>query len=144
MNERALPRWIARSPVAHLATVDGTRPHLVPVVFCVVDDAIYIPIDGKPKSGNRLRRLENIERNPAVSLLVDIYADDWSKLRWLRVDGEAQPVPTSEPVAAALRAKYPQYEATPLGTSAIRITVRHVRSWRADSANDVSAGARDC
>ncbi|MDE0349065.1 MAG: TIGR03668 family PPOX class F420-dependent oxidoreductase [Gammaproteobacteria bacterium] len=127
----ALPRWAARAPVARLATVDGTRPHIVPVVFCVCDGALFVPVDGKPKSGRKLRRVENIERNPAVSLLIDEYQDDWTRLRWLRADGTAAGVPTSAPVRAALQAKYPQYRETPVGSRAIRIAVTRVRSWSA-------------
>ena len=131
-----MPTWAAQSPVAHLATVGDPHPHIVPVVFCEVAGAIYVPIDGKPKSGRRLQRLANIERNPAVCLLVDIYADDWSKLRWLRVDGEACLTETTETVAGALHAKYPQYARTAVGTEAIRITLQRVRTWRADGGAD--------
>ena len=127
-----LPPWAAQCPVARLATFGDSYPHVVPVVFVEVDGAIYVPIDGKPKSGRRLQRLLNIERNPAVCLLVDVYADDWSQLRWLRIDGEARETATSDAVAAAFRAKYPQYADTPLGTRAIRIDSRRVRGWRGD------------
>ena len=140
----ALPPWAVRSPVAHLATVDGAKPHIVPVVFCEVDGVLYVPIDGKPKSGRPLRRLANIERNPAVALLIDVYADDWSQLRWLRVDGDAGVVATTAAVEAALKAKYAQYETTAVGTSAIRVTVRQVRSWQAKSGKNVSATPPDC
>lgn len=126
-----LPSWAARAPVARLATVDGTRPHIVPVVFCVCDGALFVPVDGKPKSGRKLRRIENIERNPAVSLLIDEYDDDWTRLRWLRADGTAAGVSTSATVRAALQAKYPQYLDTPVGSRAIRIEVARLRAWSA-------------
>ena len=130
--------------MAHLATVGRTHPHIVPVVFCEVRGAIYVPIDGKPKSGRRLQRLVNIERDAAVCLLVDVYADDWSQLRWVRVDGRAEQTPNTGAVAAAMRAKYPQYGTTTLGTSAIRITVDRIRSWRSASGSDLSADPRGC
>ena len=139
-----MPAWAARSPVAYLATRGESHPHIVPVVFCEVDGAIYVPIDGKPKSGRRLKRLANIERDPAVCLLADVYDDDWSQLRWVRVDGRADEVPTTDVVAAALRAKYPQYATTPLGNSAIRITVARVRSWRSQPGSELSADPRGC
>lgn len=133
-----LPAWASAAPVAHLATVAGSgadaRPHLVPVVFCVADEAIYVPIDGKPKRSGRLQRVANIEANPAVSLLIDEYDEDWSKLRWLRIDGAAKLVDTTAPIAAALRRKYPQYGETAIGTVAIRIAARDVSSWAASAA----------
>ena len=127
-----MPTWAAAQPVARLATVGDPYPHLVPVVFCEVDRMVYVPVDGKPKSQRRLQRLVNIERNPHVCLLVDVYAEDWSQLRWLRIDGEARVVPTAESVAAALRTKYPQYADTAVGTEAVRIAATRVRSWSAD------------
>ena len=132
MTRPVLPPWAASRPVARLATTTERYPHIVPVVFCEADGAIYIPIDGKPKSGRRLQRLHNIERDPAASLLVDVYADDWRQLRWLRLDGEARTVEMPTSVATAFRAKYPQYGDTALGTSAIRLTVQRSRSWQAE------------
>jgi len=114
-----------------LATVDGTRPHIVPVVFCVHDGAFYIPVDAKPKSSTRLQRLRNIDRNPAVALLVDEYDDDWSRLRWARIDGHAEVVAPDPVVRRTFESKYPQYEHIDVGNEAIRVTIRRVRSWSA-------------
>ena len=125
------PDWALNSVQARLATVDGERPHLVPVVFCEMDGALVIPVDGKPKSGTRLKRLRNIERNPAVAILVDRYSDDWSQLCWTRIDGRAEIVATDDRIRAALRAKYPQYEHVEIGTTAIRVSVEGVVSWSA-------------
>lgn len=126
-----LPPWAARQPVARLATSDGTQPHIVPVVFCEFHGALYIPIDGKRKSGRPLKRLANIERNPAVSLLIDEYRDDWSRLRWLRIDGNADIVAATPELAAALTAKYPQYQRVKVGASAIRIVASKCQTWAA-------------
>ena len=124
-----LPPWATRHPVARLATSDGAQPHIMPVVFCEFHGTLYIPIDGKRKSGRPLKRLANIERNPAVSLLIDEYRDDWSRLRWLRIDGSAEIVATTPELAAALTAKYPQYQHVEVGASAIRIVVRKQQTW---------------
>ncbi|MCY3839514.1 MAG: TIGR03668 family PPOX class F420-dependent oxidoreductase [Gammaproteobacteria bacterium] len=126
------PEWALKSAVARLATVDAARPHLVPVVFCELDGALFIPVDGKPKSGTRLKRLRNIERNPAVAILIDRYSEDWSDLCWSRIDGRADIVATDDRIRAALRAKYPQYEHVEIGTTAIRVTIEDVVSWSAE------------
>ena len=126
-----LPPWAALHPVARLATSDGAQPHIVPVVFCEFQGALCIPIDGKRKSGRPLKRIANIERNPAVSLLIDEYRDDWSRLRWLRIDGNAEIVPTTPELAAALIAKYPQYQRVQVGTTAIRILPGKCQTWAA-------------
>ena len=63
--------------------------------------------------------MRHLRANPAASLLLDDYAEDWSRLWWLRVDATARVVepatlaadPEVAAVVAALRAKYPQYRA---------------------------------
>ncbi len=122
-----------RSPIARLATItpDGV-PHLVPVVFAVHGDVIYTAVDAKPKTTQRLRRLTNIESNPHVSLLVDHYADDWTQLWWVRVDGVAAIHRDGAVLHTGhrrLRAKYPQYQTVPLDGPVIAVTVARWSSW---------------
>ncbi|KKC05058.1 TIGR03668 family PPOX class F420-dependent oxidoreductase [Mycobacterium nebraskense] len=127
-----------RSPVARLATItpDGL-PHLVPVVFAVAldsPDVIYTAVDAKPKTTRRLRRLANIEKTPQVSLLVDHYAEDWTRLWWVRVDGAATIHTDGAVMESAyrlLRTKYPQYQSVPLDGPVIAIAVRRWSSWHA-------------
>jgi PPOX class probable F420-dependent enzyme len=129
-----------RSPVARLATssADG-KPHLVPVVFAVEKDptapgTVYTAIDAKPKSTQRLRRLANIAGNARVSLLVDHYADDWTQLWWVRVDGTASIHSDGAALQTGyrlLRAKYPQYQSVSLNGPVIAITVHRWSSWHA-------------
>ena len=53
-------------------------------------DVLWSAVDAKPKSTRRLARLTNITGNPAVSVLVDHYQEDWSALWWVRADGTAE------------------------------------------------------
>jgi PPOX class probable F420-dependent enzyme len=135
--DRLLDRW----PVARLATLtpDG-RPHQVPIVFARVQERIWSPIDAKPKSSSEMARVQHLRANPAASLLLDEYAEDWSRLWWLRVDATARVVeadtPDAAPLAAAavaaLRAKYPQYQQVEvLREPAVLIELAPVRiaSW---------------
>ena len=123
------------SPVARLATVDASgRPHLVPCCFAAVGDVAYSVVDHKPKRTTALRRLDNIAVNPAVCLLVDHYADDWSTLWWARFDGTARLLtagPEYESALAALCAKYPQYRATPPSGTVIALDISACRTWSA-------------
>lgn len=122
-----------QSPVARLATTTpGGLPHLVPVVFAVHGDVIYTAVDAKPKTTQRLRRLANIESNPQVTLLVDHYADDWTQLWWVRVDGAAaihRDGAVLHTGLRLLRAKYPQYQSVPLNGPVIAVTVGRWSSW---------------
>ncbi|HSU73439.1 MAG TPA: TIGR03668 family PPOX class F420-dependent oxidoreductase [Terrabacter sp.] len=138
MDDDAVLRFAA-ARVASLATVrpDG-RPHLVPVVFAVVPgvdgDVVWSAVDDKRKSTRALRRLANVEANPAVSLLVDHYEDDWSRLWWVRADGVATVVRVGEPGADAaldaLAAKYPQYAASRPAGPLLRVEVTRWSGWR--------------
>jgi PPOX class probable F420-dependent enzyme len=130
-----MPQRFTAAPVARLATVtaDGT-PHLVPVVFAADGDAIYTAVDGKPKSTQRLRRLANIAANAHVSLLVDHYDADWTRLWWIRADGVAS-VHQGDAAAATgrilLRSKYPQYQSVSLDGPVIVVQVTHWTAWEA-------------
>lgn len=127
--------WFARSPVARLATVSAQGvPHLVPVVFALHSGVVYTAVDAKPKTTRRLRRLTNIETNPAVSLLVDHYDDDWTRLWWVRADGTAAIARDGESLDTGfrlLRAKYPQYQSVSLDGPVIAVTVCRWSSWHA-------------
>lgn len=123
---------IASERVGHLATIrpDG-GPHLVPMVFALVDDAIVTAVDWKPKKG-RLQRLANIEANPAISFLVHHYSDDWDDLWWVRVDGMATihtQGPTWQRAIDALREKYHQYRERPPEGAVIWIQPEQVSFW---------------
>jgi PPOX class probable F420-dependent enzyme len=129
---------LAGARVARLATADASgRPHVVPVTFAIDSargagdgDRAYIAVDHKPKTTTNLKRLRNIQENPAVSLLADYYAEDWTALWWARVDGRAIVMPAgaaeSEWPLDLLAAKYPQYqERRPDGP----VIVIHVERW---------------
>jgi PPOX class probable F420-dependent enzyme len=121
--------------VATLATVSANgRPHLVPVVFALDGIDVVTAVDGKPKKGTVLARIENIVRDSRVTLLAHFYEEDWSKLWWVRVDGRASLEEKGEAFARALnslRDRYPQYESVDLTGPVIRITVESTTTWEA-------------
>ena len=125
---------------AVLATIapDG-HPRLVPICFVVAGEPpiLYTPIDDKPKRTDdpfALARVRDIQADPRVTILVDRWDEDWTRLAWLRWEGRASLL---EPgagqhaaVVAALRARYSQYathrlEQHPL----IRVTFDRVTDW---------------
>ena len=127
---------LAGSPVARLATLraDGT-PRLVPITFVLLGDVVCSAVDDvKPKRSTRLARLDDVRRDPRVALVADHYADDWSTLWWVRVDGTAE-VHESGPLRAdaleALIAKYPQYAAAPPAGPVLVITPERWSGWTA-------------
>lgn len=125
-------RFLLRRRVGHLATADGNgMPHVVPACFALGAEALYTPIDEKPKSGRALKRLTNLAANPRASFLADRYDEDWSRLGWVRIDGKAEVIERGAEFNEALRllaARYPQYAAMRLAC-VIAIRIAQTRSW---------------
>jgi PPOX class probable F420-dependent enzyme len=126
---------VADAPVARLATIDPDgRPHLVPIVFALAGETLYTAVDSKPKRSRRLRRIENARERPDVSVLVDEYEDDWSRLWWVRLRGRARVLESGEEAERALellREKYVQYRRTPPGLPVLAVDVEEWRGWEA-------------
>jgi PPOX class probable F420-dependent enzyme len=131
MEQAEMRERVAAARVGRLATLDAEgRPHLVPICFALDGDTLYSAVDEKPKRSRRLKRLANIRGNRRVSVLVDEYDDDWSRLWWVRVDGKAEVLedgPELERALALLGAKYEQYRAAPPLGPAI---VFHIEIWK--------------
>jgi PPOX class probable F420-dependent enzyme len=139
--DAGLRRRIGQARVGHLATSDGVTPALVPVCFVLLGETVYHAIDGKPKSTqpSQLRRVKNLRANPRAALLVDHYVEDWPRLWYVLLRGEARLVdkgPEQRRAIVALRKKYPQYRTTvplPADALVIALDVRRLWHWRASS-----------
>ncbi len=124
--------------VARLATIreDG-KPHVVPVVYAYDGALVFIALDEKPKrvAPMQLQRVRNVATNPNVSLIMDDYDDDWTRLAWVRLDGVAEILQSGNLHATALallREKYEQYRAMSLEARPImQITVKLRTHWEA-------------
>ena len=123
--------------VGRLATADGAgRPLVVPVCFAFDGEALYSAVDDKPKRTRELRRLRNVAENPQVSLVVDEWHEDWSRLRWVMVEGSADVLRAGTDFDRAidlLREKYPQYRAMDLrtGGAVLRLRAQRLLALRA-------------
>lgn len=137
----APPAWalafLREARVGRLATADTAgRPLVVPVCFVVDGETLYSAVDDKPKRTRELRRLRNVAENPHVSLVVDEWSEDWSRLCWVIVEGRADVLRTGSEFSRALEglaAKYPQYRAMDLRTDGAVLRVRpdRILAWRA-------------
>ncbi len=134
----AAAAFVAAGRVARLGTVDAQgQPLVVPVCYAFDGRAWYSAIDGKPKrgTGRPLRRIRNIAENPRVSVLIDHYEEDWSRLRFVLLQGTATTLsggPEHGRAVELLRAKYPQYATVPIGSPeqvVIRVTPESVVEW---------------
>ncbi len=124
---------LALAQVARMATIGpGGQPHVVPVCFALEGGIVYFAVDAKPKRTTDLKRLRNIESNPAVSMLVDHYEQDWSRLWWVRVDGTARFVVDEVERRRAielLMGRYPQYRRMPPEGTVVAISVDRLTGW---------------
>jgi PPOX class probable F420-dependent enzyme len=112
---------------------DG-RPHLVPIVFALDGGTLYSAVDRKPKRSTTLRRIENARARPDVTVLVDHYDDDWSRLWWIRLRGRARVLDDGrerERALELLAEKYPPYRDEPPEGPVLAVDVSEVRSWSA-------------
>jgi len=135
---------VAESRIARLATTDADgRPHLVPIVFALAGETLYSAVDAKPKRSRTLRRIENARERSEVTVLVDRYDEDWSKLWWVRLRGRARVLDgggEAEMALALLREKYAQYRNAPPGLPVLAIDLEDWRGWDAGSASQLAQG----
>jgi PPOX class probable F420-dependent enzyme len=139
-TERYIKSLVGRTRVARLATIDSkNKPHVVPVVFVADSENYYIPLDEKPKKAkpDELKRVRNIHKNPNVALLIDKYSEDWSKLAFVLIHGQASLIGTKdnekillENAHRLLRQKYAQYQKVGLGELCIKIHPQKIVVWK--------------
>jgi len=120
--------------VCRVASVgEAGMPHLVPVCHALVGERVYFG------SGNDARKVLNLRQNPRVAVTVDLYAEDWSQIKGVMVQGTAKLVrrgPAFTRARKHLYAKYPQYSreaALSVSDSVIvEVTPTHVFTWGLD------------
>jgi PPOX class probable F420-dependent enzyme len=140
LNEPAVRDFIESAKIAHLATVSGAgEPHNIPLCFWFDGSRFYFVIDEKPKrkNGTEIKRMRNIAENARVALVIDDYDDDWSRLAYVLIHGEARIVDDPGAYALAiqhLRHKYSQYRTMALtqeNNPAVCIEPERVLAWGA-------------
>lgn len=131
-----MKRRLAEARVGRLATVASAgRPHVVPITFALEGDTMYFAVDAKPKRTVELQRLKNIAANPAVSVMVDHYDEDWNKLWWVRADGAAHIVDDATRAGRAidlLVSKYAQYALARPGGPVVAVAIERISGWSAE------------
>jgi len=131
------PEVLARfagARVARLATTTADGPRLVPVTFAWHRGTAVWAVDRvKPKRHPRLRRLDDLAADARVALLADHYAEDWTELWWVELQGTAATL-AGEAAADALDAlagRYPRYRAERPPGPVVAVTPRRWTWWSA-------------
>ena len=140
--------FIQSHSVARLATasINGI-PAVIPICYAHRHRVLYSALDQKPKSVpvTELKRVRNILSNPHVSIVIDDYCDDWSRLAQVTINGLAElmypPESSSSEehmkAVAMLKEKYQQYRSMAIEANpVIKITIINARLWRSGDANE--------
>jgi len=137
--------FIIEHRIARLATAgEDLQPAVIPICFVFDGEHIYSPIDEKPKSvdASSLKRVRNIEANPQVALVIDEYAEDWSKLSYVLISGtaeiilpggnEGEEAQEHARAVSLLREKYQQYRSMKIDERPmIKIRPSRFKRWGA-------------
>jgi PPOX class probable F420-dependent enzyme len=132
--------FILSRRVARMATADKSgRPLVVPICYAYDGRCFYTPIDKKPKrvSARGLKRVINLSENPNVSVVIDEYHEDWTRLCYVIIHGRAELLEGGEEYLNSLRLlceKYPQYknmDLSILNLPVIKIIPDRITSWGA-------------
>lgn len=137
----AVIEMIRVARVGRLATVTSrNQPRVVPICFALLDypeSLVVSVLDEKPKrvGDAELARVRNLRMNPACSLVIDHYEEDWTRLAFAQINGTARILEPDDhlhgPALVALRSKYPQYRAMELAhRPVIAIKIVAVTTWR--------------
>ncbi len=134
--------FIASARVGRLGTADASgQPLVVPICYAFDGASLYSAIDAKPKTAApvSLRRVRNIRENARVSVVIDHYDEDWSRLRYVIIQGDAEILTGGSDFSRGvdlLIDKYPQYRALGLDRESgvmIRVRPRRVSTWQYSS-----------
>ena len=130
--------FIQSHRIAYLATCDEkNNPHVIPIVYVFDGKFLFSPIDKKAKklSPGQLRRIKNIKENSSVSIVIDDYSENWEKLAWVQIRGNAEILDSGSKYQKAVRMlseKYSQYKEMPLDDCLmIVVKVEKCLSWMA-------------
>lgn len=130
---KKIEKLIARERVCRVATTGSSGvPHVVPVVHVLIGGRLYFA------SERAAKKVENLRANPHVAATVDLYAEDWSNLKGVMVQGTAELIergPRFRKVRRLLYEKYPQYPeeaALEEGDVIVEVKPRHVFAWGLD------------
>ena len=131
--KKDVAKLVSRERVCRVATVGraGT-PHVVPVVHVLVDGKLCFA------SARGAKKIENLRANPHATVTVDLYAEDWSQLKGVMIQGSTALVergPRFRKLRSLLYEKYPQYpeeSALSEGDVIVEVTPRHVFTWGID------------
>ena len=105
---KAVAKLLGQERVCRVATAGEDRLHVVPVCQVLEGGRIYF---GSSRDAAKAR---NLQKDPRISVVVDLYSEDWDSLKGAMIQGTAKLIrggPQFRKIRALLYKKYPQYPA---------------------------------
>ena len=132
--KKSVAQLVQWQRVCRVATVDARRrPHTVPVCHVLADGKLYFA------SGKKARKVRNLRAVANVAVTVDLYADDWTQLKGIMLQGTTTIIekgPRFRKIRKLLYAKYPQYPDMSAieerDSVVVEVTPTNVFSWGLD------------
>jgi nitroimidazol reductase NimA-like FMN-containing flavoprotein (pyridoxamine 5'-phosphate oxidase superfamily) len=132
--KKSLAKVVARERVCRVATVGRQpAPQVVPVCHVLLDGKVYFASDRGAK------KVKNLRAVPYATVTVDVYAEEWSGLKGVMLQGTAALIdggPRFRKIRKALYEKYRQYpEEAAIGerdSIIVEVTPTRVSSWGID------------
>jgi len=122
--------FLNKQTVGRVATISKKGElHVVPVCYVFDESSIYFATDYGAK------KVRNLKENREVSIIIDQYFEDWSKLKGILIQGEAELLDKGPEFAKErdlLHKKYPQYSEMPIKQGEcliVKIRPSHVSRW---------------
>jgi len=104
--KKAVAKLLTNERVCRVATAAKGMLHVVPVCQVLEGGRIYF---GASRDSTKIR---NLQKEPRVAVLVDLYSEDWDLLRGVMIRGTAKLIqggPQFRKIRALLYKKYAQY-----------------------------------
>lgn len=84
-------KLFAALPVVSVATVSpGGSPHVVPLWFVWLEDALYV------STRREGRTWQNVRADPRISITIDV-GRSWTEIAGIVLEGAAEPLPAEHP-----------------------------------------------
>jgi PPOX class probable F420-dependent enzyme len=124
-------KLVAGQRSSNVATIgpDGS-PHVVPICHVLANGRLYFG------TGRNSLKVRHLRANPAIAVSVDVYAEDWSLLKGVMIQGTAELIgrgPRFREIRDLLYRKYQQYPSdAPLSerdSVMIEVVPRRVAAW---------------
>jgi PPOX class probable F420-dependent enzyme len=102
------------------------RPHVVPVTYAYSSRQIYVGTETKRQW------VKNITSNPHVSIAVDEYSDEWTKIKGCVISGNARVItrgPEYQKSIELLCDKYPMEKEYGIHDAVVVVNIKRIACW---------------